>query len=80
MTYGACEYCAGRVVERLCTEDRRIHGRLVVFKNVPVGVCSKCGEKYYAGPVLEAMERVAARKPARTRRLSVPEYEFVASE
>ncbi len=76
MDYGKCEYCGGHIVEKLCTEDRRYNGELMVFRNVPIGICQKCGERYYKGPILETMEEMAQKKLKAVRVISVPEYEF----
>jgi YgiT-type zinc finger domain-containing protein len=70
--YGRCENCGGTVVERRLTLDRRFHGKLFEFENVPVGVCRDCGQRVYKGPVLEQMEHLAQSKSKIKRIIQVP--------
>ena len=59
MRFDPCEYCGGVVRTRRVTVDLRRNDRLCIFRNVPVGVCSKCGERYYPGRVLEHLDEIA---------------------
>lgn len=79
--YGGCENCGGQVVEKRLTVDRRFHGKLFEFENVPVGVCRECGQRVYKGPVLEQLQRLAENKSRikKTIRVPVAEYEPVES-
>ena len=43
--YGKCHVCNGSMVERKIDQDFRIKGRLMVVREVPAGVCERCGEK-----------------------------------
>ena len=43
--YGKCHVCGGSVVERKIDQDFRIKGKLIVVREVPAGVCQRCGEK-----------------------------------
>ena len=54
-----CE-CGGKVRTRRVTVDLRRGAKLYVFHNVPIGVCSTCGERYYPGPLLEKLDEVVA--------------------
>jgi len=62
-----CE-CGGKVRTRRVTVDLRRGAKLYVFHNVPIGVCSTCGERYYPGSLLEKLDEVAqhAAQGART--------------
>ena len=70
--YGRCESCGGAVVEKRLTVDRRFHGDLFEFENVPVGVCQECGQRVYKGPVLEQLQRLAESKSQIKRTIQVP--------
>lgn len=76
MKFDACERCDGKVTSRKVTVDLRRGTKLWVFYNVPVGVCATCGERYYPGPVLERLEEVASQGVGKTKKLSVPTYDF----
>lgn len=51
-----CEYCNGPIVEKIMDLPRKVGKRYVLIKNVPVGVCKKCGTKYFAANVLKTIE------------------------
>jgi YgiT-type zinc finger domain-containing protein len=71
-----CDFCEGRVIERQVTVDLRYKGRLFVFENVPVGVCRKCGERYYRGTVLERLEELASHQRLFKKKIQVPLVDF----
>ena len=74
--YDACDYCGGRVLEKRVTVDLRLKGKLYVFENVPVGVCRKCGERYYRGPVLERLEELASHQNLFKEKIQEPRFDF----
>jgi len=80
MKYDACEYCGGNVEERSVTVDYRRGDLLVVFHNVPVGVCTQCGERYYPGRTLETLDELAqhALDGAETQQVRTFDYARVA--
>ena len=51
-----CEYCNGSIVEKIVDLPRKVGERYVLIKNVPVGVCKKCGTRFYAANVLKTIE------------------------
>ena len=51
-----CEYCDGIITEKRVTLHREINGGYVLVENVPAGVCTKCGTRYYAANVLKIIE------------------------
>jgi YgiT-type zinc finger domain-containing protein len=76
--FDKCECCGGDVRSRRVTVDLRRGDRLFVFYHVPVGVCSKCGERYYPGPVLERLDELASHGMNGAKRLSVPTFDLAA--
>ena len=76
MKFDACEYCGGRVRTRRVTVDVRRGAQLCIFHNVPVGVCSACGERYYPGPLLEQLDEVARHLPNGAKRVKVPAFDY----
>lgn len=78
--YGACE-CGGKVVEKLVTVFRHNKGKnLHEFENVPAGVCLRCGQRIYRGPVLERLDRLARSKTCVKRVIKVPVTDFQSAE
>lgn len=59
-----CEYCNGRLVERVVDLPRKVSERYILIKNVPVGVCKECGTRYYAANVLKTIEENIKRRKA----------------
>lgn len=80
MKFDACEICGGDVRERRVTVDLRRGQRLYVFYRVPIGVCRKCGERYYPGPVLERLGELAEHGMNGAKRLSVPTFDLASVE
>lgn len=76
MKYDKCEYCGGTVRERKVTVDLRRGDQLIVFENVPIGVCSKCGERYYPGRVLEALDEIAQHGLIGAKMQRVPTFDY----
>ncbi len=61
---------------RRVTVDLRRRLLLCTFENVPVGVCTKCGERYYPGPVLEQLDELAAHGLEGARTIRVPTLDY----
>ena len=69
-----CEYCGGPVVEKRVTLHRKIKGNYILIENVPAGVCTRCGARFFAANVLKTIEEsIRGRKPAE-REVVVPVY------
>ena len=51
-----CEYCGGSIIEKRVTLHRKVKGNYVLIENVPAGVCTECGTRYYAANVLKLIE------------------------
>jgi YgiT-type zinc finger domain-containing protein len=79
-TYATCTFCGGEVDERLIDYDYRRKGHLLVFRNVPAGVCCQCGEKYFQPDVLKKMDQsfhdIVDRHQQPDQMLDVPAVNF----
>ena len=70
----ACEYCSGAIREKKVALSRKSKGKYLLIENVPAGVCSECGTRYYTANVLKTIaETVRGRRRAR-REITVPVY------
>ena len=76
MIFDDCEYCNGKVIEKKVKVDYRYQGELVVIKDVPLGVCQECGERYYDASVIKMMERIAKSKDKIKETMIVPVTDF----
>jgi len=55
--------CGVPVREMRTTREYRMNGTLImVFNDVPTGVCPKCGEEFLKGDIAEKMEAMALKK------------------
>lgn len=76
MTYDSCEECGGQVRSRRVTVDLRRGDKLYVFRRVPVGVCSRCGQRYYAGRILEQLDEIAQHVVNGAKTVRVPTFDY----
>ena len=64
-----CEYCGGTVRSRTVERESFKHQRgFVIMEDVTIGVCDRCGNRYYNAEILRAVHEVAIgkRSPERT--------------
>lgn len=76
MTYDNCEYCDGKVRERKVRVDHRWKGLLVIVERVPVGTCTRCGERFYPASILRQLDRIAQGKVGSVREIKVSVADF----
>lgn len=74
--FSDCFYCGGRVEERLSPRELRWQGQLFIFENVPMGVCTQCGEKFLKPEVAKAIDRTLAAKKSPEKMVQVPVYYY----
>jgi YgiT-type zinc finger domain-containing protein len=78
--YHKCHVCGGKVSAKKITVDYRWGADLVtIIKNVPAGVCEVCGEEYFKGPIVKAMERLARSKKRPKELVKIPVRELKMS-
>jgi YgiT-type zinc finger domain-containing protein len=69
-----CEYCGGNIVEKRVTLYRKVKGNYVIIEDVPAGVCTQCGTRYYAANVLKTIEESIRGRRKAEREVLVPVY------
>jgi len=69
-----CEYCGGEIVEKRVTLHRKARGNYILLENVPAGVCTQCGARYYAANVLKTIEESIRGRQKAAREVVVPVY------
>jgi YgiT-type zinc finger domain-containing protein len=68
-----CEFCDGIVKEQRVEKEAFKHRKgFVILENVPVGICDKCGYRYYHSTILHKVEEIAEGKQAPERTESIP--------
>ncbi|MBM3241313.1 type II toxin-antitoxin system MqsA family antitoxin [Candidatus Poribacteria bacterium] len=74
-----CEYCGGVIQPKKVTVEHWYEGKLVIIKDVPVGVCKACGERYYEAATLEQLDAMAQESESVQERISVAVMAFAPS-
>ncbi|KKO18347.1 MAG: type II toxin-antitoxin system MqsA family antitoxin [Candidatus Brocadia sp.] len=74
--YSDCFYCGGAVAEQLTHREIRWKGKLFIFENVPVGVCTQCGEKVIKPAVAKAIDQLLQEEKKPTKIIQVPVYQY----
>lgn len=69
-----CEYCGGEIVEKRVTLTRKVKGQYVLIENVPAGVCTKCGTRYFSANVLKTVEESVRGRRHIYREIVIPVY------
>ena len=58
-----CEYCDGTVREKVVEREAFKHKEgFVILEDVVIGVCDKCGNRYYSADILKRVEAIATGK------------------
>ena len=69
-----CEYCEGVVgAKRVDREAFKHKTGFVILENVIIGVCEKCGNRYYTAETLKRVHAIATGqvRPERTEQVPV---------
>jgi len=53
-----CLACGGLTVLEKVDVERWWEGRLVIIEGAPTHVCRQCGERYFDGEIVLAMDRI----------------------
>lgn len=68
-----CEYCNGIVKEKWVKKEVFKHKNgFVILENVPIGICDRCGFKYYHSTILKRVEEIGEGKQAPERTELIP--------
>lgn len=68
-----CEHCGGMVRERRVEREALRHkGGFVILEDVPVGVCDKCGARYFDASILRRVAEIGRGTVAPQRTMEVP--------
>jgi YgiT-type zinc finger domain-containing protein len=73
----ACEYCDGKVREHVVEREIfRDKSSWVILEHVPIGICDKCGERYYSAEILRKVHNIAIERTKPARRVTVPTAKY----
>lgn len=75
----ACYVCGGDMTRGVTTYLTETEGRVLVFENVSATICSRCGERSFAGEVIDEIMRLAAEPSTPTRVTKADVYDLARS-
>ena len=72
--YGfSCEHCDGTVRERRVDREALRHKEgFVILEDVPIGVCEKCGARYFDASILRRVAEIGRGTVPTQRTVQVP--------
>ena len=56
------------------TLTRKVKGQYVLIENVPAGICTKCGTRYFSANVLKTVEESVHGRRRADREIVIPVY------
>jgi YgiT-type zinc finger domain-containing protein len=69
----SCEHCGGMVRRRQVDREALRHkGNFVILEDVPVGVCDKCGARYFDASVMRRVAEIGRGIISSQRTVAVP--------
>ncbi len=71
-----CVFCGGNVVSKPGAFIYEQDEHLLVIKNVPAEVCTKCGERTYAPETTDEIMRFAKEHFKPVKRINVPVFDY----
>lgn len=71
-----CEFCDGRVEERIIRARFHFKGKTIYVDRVPTWVCVKCGEQYFDAPVYKRLEEFAQHRAQIKKKICFPLAEY----
>ena len=73
----SCEHCGGIVRERRVDREALRHkGSFVILEDLPVGICEKCGARYFDASILRRVAEIGrgTSPPLRTMEIPIDRY------
>ena len=75
-----CYFCKGKTQIKNVNVDFRWGGKLFVVQDVPVEICTQCGERYYSAEVSKKLDELVKKQGSSSRRpqktLEVPVFNW----
>ena len=71
-----CVFCGGDIRKNIVTVVNERKGKVFIIENVPVGVCTQCGEREYDADVISKLETIMAKRKTVKMEKLVPVADF----
>jgi len=68
-----CEWCKGTVREKILPREVFRHAKgFIILEDAPVGICDRCGHRYYSAHLLHRVEDIALHREKAERTETIP--------
>ncbi len=71
-----CEHCGGKIKEKVVELPKKCGKKYILIKNVPAGVCSSCGVRYFSANVLKTVEETSRGRRKAKQKVSMDVYDY----
>lgn len=71
-----CYFCKGKTEIKNIDVDFRWGDKLFVVKNVPVEVCTQCGERYYSAEISKKLDALVKNQTKPQKTIEVPVFNW----
>lgn len=69
----SCEHCGGLVRERMMDHEVLRHkGGFVALENLPIGICEKCGRRYFDASVVRRVAEIGRGTILAAKTMEIP--------
>lgn len=72
--YGRCHICGGKVVSKVGEQPIRVGDDWILVKDIPMGECSRCGERITQAKIAKKIEWLIREKHFKMRKIPVVSY------
>jgi YgiT-type zinc finger domain-containing protein len=74
--YPDCIYCNGKVTEKKIEYDFHRKKKHFLIKDIPVGICQQCGEKYFTSDVSKKVDQLYHKPQQVEKYITIPVLKF----
>ena len=71
-----CVFCGGDICKDIVMVVNERKGKVFIIENVPVGVCTQCGEREYDADVVSKLETIMTKRKSIKMEKLVPVADF----
>ena len=71
-----CFFCKGNTKIKNVNVDFRWGDKLFVVKNVPIEVCTQCGERYYSAEISKKLDELVKNQSKPQKTIQVPIFNW----
>lgn len=69
-----CPKCKGKTEKKIVNYILDLDNTIIIIKDVPANVCTKCGDRYFDDDVMKNLEKIVNQLRTITTEMSVVSY------